>query len=146
MSDKQDKFRNYKKHFSINNLIIFMVGAVFTIPFVLIFVFVLDKKWFDGLSVAGAIYIAISLLAIIFNFAQFKHFQRIKDFFVIKKEDKQPLTKFEQEQMRILGVKYDKTESEKTEQKDLARSYFLAFVFLIYGLIILIISLPFLFI
>ena len=146
MSDKQDKFRNYKKHFSINNLIIFMVGAVFTIPFVLIFVFVLDKKWFDGLSVAGAIYIAISLLAIIFNFAQFKHFQRIKDFFVIKKEDKQPLTKFEQEQMRILGVKYDKTESEKTEQKDLTRSYFLAFVFLIYGLIILIISLPFLFI
>ena len=146
MSDKQDKFRNYKKHFSINNLIIFMVGAVFTIPFVLIFVFVLDKKWFDGLSVAGAIYIAISLLAIIFNFAQFKHFQRIKDFFVIKKEDKQPLTKFEQEQMRILGVKYDKTESEKTEQKDLTRSYFLASVFLIYGLIILIISLPFLFI
>ena len=146
MSDKQDKFRNYKKHFSINNLIIFIVGAVFTIPFVLIFVFVLDKKWFDGLSVAGAIYIAISLLAIIFNFAQFKHFQRIKDFFVIKKEDKQPLTKFEQEQMRILGVKYDKTESEKTEQKDLTRSYFLAFVFLIYGLIILIISLPFLFI
>ena len=146
MSDKQGKFKNYKKHFSINNLIIFMVGAVFTIPFVLIFVFVLDKKWFDGLSVAGAIYIAISLLAIIFNFAQFKHFQRIKDFFVIKKEDKQPLTKFEQEQMRILGVKYDKIESENIEQKDLTRSYFLAFVFLVYGLIILIISLPFLFI
>ena len=146
MLDKDRRLKNYKKYFNFNNLIIFIVGAIFTIPFILIFIFVLNKKWFDGLSVAGAIYIAVSLLAIIFNFAQFKHFKRIKDFFVIKKEDKQPLTKFEQEQMRILGVRYNKTDSENIKEKDLTRSYFLALVFLIYGLIILIISLPFLFI
>ena len=140
------KFRNYKKYFNLSNLIIFVVGILFTIPFVLVFVFALNKSWYDGLSVAGAIYIGVSLLAIIFNFAQFKHFQKIKDFFVIKKEDKQPLTKFEREQMRILGVRYDQVEPKEKAQKDLKKSYFLALTFLIYGLIILIISLPFLFI
>lgn len=146
MSVRKAPRRNYRRHWNSNTLGRFLVGLLPTIPLELGFVYGLNKSWYDGLSVAAAFYIGIALLVIICNFAEFQHFKRIKELFVIKRETThQPLTKFEQEQMRLLGVNYDKLTPDQRRPKDKGRRYFLAALFLIYGLVLLMISLPFLF-
>lgn len=144
MSPKNLKFNWIKKNLSLKNLLICLSYMFLTFPFLMLFIFGLKKTWYDGLSVASIFYIGISLLSIIFHFAQFKTFSKIKNLFVVKKENNEKLTKMEKQQMRILNVKYDKLEEEK-KVNDSSIS-FISIILLIYGLILLIISLPFLFI
>lgn len=144
MSNRGFNWVRLRRHLTIQTLAIFLIGAFFTLPMVLIFVYALNRQWYDGLSVAGALYIGLGLLSLVFNFAEFQHFKKVKNLFVIKKESNQPLTKIERRQMRILGVKYDEENPEEKKVVDKGKRYFRASLFLIYGLILLVISLPFL--
>lgn len=146
MSHLKNKFSLIvKKYFSITNILLAFFMSLLFIPFVLIFIFSLKKNWADGLSVAALLYICFSLLSLVFNISQFKSLEKLKKLFIIKKENNEKLLEFEKQQMKILNIK--EVDEEKKEQKIiyLQRTRFLSCFGLIYGIILLIISLPFLF-
>lgn len=139
---KRKKINSFFKKFNSISIIMLMIGLFCTIPVMIIFVFGLNKKWYDGLSVCGAFYIGISILCFIFDYGKFNHWSKIKNIFVIKTNKTNNLTEFEKKQMKILNVKYDKTDDEKKKHN----YYHVFIIWLIFGITILIISLPFLFI
>lgn len=125
---------------NIKDVLFALPFILFTIPIILIYLFVLKRRWFDGLSIAAVFFIGISLLCIFFNKAKFNHFLKIKNFFIIKKENKEEFTKFEKQQMNLLNINFKKNFKHKKKNKSLI----FHFTLLIYGIIILIISIPFL--
>lgn len=126
--------------FSITSYVLMFFAILILIIFLIIFITVLKKTWYDALSVIAIIYIGTSLLSIIFSVGEFKHFQKIKNFFVIKKENENELTTFEKKQMKILNVKF----KEKNNKKNFLLPTWI--ILLVVGIIFLIISLPFLFV
>lgn len=146
MSHLKNKFNIFaKKYFSITNILLAFFISILFIPLVLIFIFGFKKKWADGLSVSALLYICFSLLSLVFNIAQFKTLQKLKKLFIIKKENNEKLLDFEKKQMKLLNIK--ELEEENNEQKIiyLQRARFLSCFGVAYGIILLIISLPFLF-
>lgn len=129
-------------YFNLKNLIyIFCFVSIITTSTVLIFVYALNREWFDGLSVSAILCIGISLLAIIFKFSEFKTIHKLKAIFEIKKENKEYFTKLEQKQMNILNISFKRNK----EKRDKKHFYFIFLSILTYGIVILLISLPFLF-
>lgn len=146
MSHLKNNFRLFvKKYFSITNILLVIFISLLFIPFILIFIFLLKRSWADGLSVAALLYICLSFLALVFNVAQFKTFNKLKKLFAIKKENNERLLDFEKKQMKLLNIK--EVDEETKEQKIIymQRTRFLSCFGLVYGIILLIISLPFLF-
>lgn len=141
---KWREFRN--KYLLKKNFIFIFFSWLLVIPFVLIYVYSLRKSWYDGLSVAGLLYICFGLLGLVFNIAQFKTWYKIKSLFRVKKENKEKLTNFEKSQMKLLNIK-DSDEYEKEKKEEIKNLTFITSLFgMLYGLILLIISLPFFYI
>lgn len=135
------------KYITLKNIIFSFMFLFFSIPFILIFVYGLSRSWFDGLSVLGLLYLSIGVLIKVLDVAQFKTFSKIKNLFLIKKENNKELTKFEKSQMRALNLfdkKQEEIEKEKLEEIKRTINY-ISFNLVIIGILFLIISLPFIF-
>lgn len=130
-----------KRNCNSFTIILTLSLLLLTIPLVLVFVFVLNRTWADGLTVASIIYIGVGLLIIIFTIAQFKTITKIRGLFQIKKENKEDFTKLEKAQMQVLNISL-KSKKESSSRKQLF-PYLMGTMFLIYGIIILLIGLPF---
>ncbi len=147
MSKNSFSFKFFKnKYLTLKNFILAFICSLFVLPFVLIFEFVLNKKWFDGMSVVAIIYICLGFLIIVFSIAEFKTWTKFKNLFAIKKENNEQFSNFEKMQMKILNIDNNVKEDDevtKSKRKDVFR--FVAVFMIIFGIILLIVSLPFVF-
>ena len=99
---------------------------------------------YDGMSVAALIYICVGILIIVFDIAKFQTWTKLKNLFAVKKENKEELTNFEKSQMKVLNIKVDdETKKNNEQKKEMFR--FLAIAFIVFGLVLLLVSLPFCF-
>ena len=115
------------------------IFSLLVIPFIFIFIS-LNKSWADGMSVAALIYICLGFFIIILDISNFDTFNKLKKLFQIKKENSEKLTKYEKMQMKILNINDEK---QKISNKKISK--FLSWYIIAYGIILLIISLPFIF-
>lgn len=147
MSKNNLSFKKIKKYLNWKNFIVFLIQILIVVMFVLIFIFGINKKWYDGLSVIALIYICFGFLIIVFSIAEFKTINKIKNLFSVKKENNEKLNKFEKMQMKVLGIENLKKEEQEKQNKEKAKMifHFMSISFLILGIILLIISLPFMF-
>ncbi len=113
--------------------------SLFIIPFIFIFIS-LKKSWYDGMSVGALIYICLGFFIIILDISNFDTFNKLKRLFQVKKENNEKLTKYEKMQMKVLNINDEK---KKGNNKKMIR--FLSWYIISYGIILLIISLPFIF-
>lgn len=133
---------NKIKKFIIKNkncIIYAFIFSLLVIPFIFIFIS-LNKSWADGMSVAALIYICLGFFIIILDISNFDTFNKLKKLFQIKKENNEKLTKYEKMQMKILNINDEK---QKISNKKISK--FLSWYIIAYGIILLIISLPFIF-
>ena len=133
---------NKIKKFIIKNkkcIIYDFIFSLLVIPFIFIFIS-LNKSWADGMSVAALIYICLGFFIIILDISNFDTFNKLKKLFQIKKENSEKLTKYEKMQMKILNIDDEK---QKISNKKISK--FLSWYIIAYGIILLIISLPFIF-
>ena len=133
---------NKIKKFIIKNkncIIYAFIFSLLVIPFIFIFIS-LNKSWADGMSVAALIYICLGFFIIILDISNFDTFNKLKKLFQIKKENSEKLTKYEKMQMKILNIDDEK---QKISNKKISK--FLSWYIIAYGIILLIISLPFIF-
>lgn len=133
---------NKIKKFIIKNkkcIIYDFIFSLLVIPFIFIFIS-LNKSWADGMSVAALIYICLGFFIIILDISNFDTFNKLKKLFQIKKENSEKLTKYEKMQMKILNINDEK---QKISNKKISK--FLSWYIIAYGIILLIISLPFIF-
>ena len=133
---------NKIKKFIIKNkkcIIYALIFSLLVIPFIFIFIS-LNKSWADGMSVAALIYICLGFFIIILDIFNFDTFNKLKKLFQIKKENSEKLTKYEKMQMKILNINDEK---QKISNKKISK--FLSWYIIAYGIILLIISLPFIF-
>ena len=133
---------NKIKKFIIKNkncIIYAFIFSLLVIPFIFIFIS-LNKSWADGMSVAALIYICLGFFIIILDISNFDTFNKLKKLFQIKKENSEKLTKYEKMQMKILNINDEK---QKISNKKISK--FLSWYIIAYGIILLIISLPFIF-
>ena len=133
---------NKIKKFIIKNkkcIIYDFIFSLLVIPFIFIFIS-LNKSWADGMSVAALIYICLGFFIIILDISNFDTFNKLKKLFQIKKENNEKLTKYEKMQMKILNIN-----DEKQKISNNKISKFLSWYIIAYGIILLIISLPFIF-
>ena len=133
---------NKIKKFIIKNkkcIIYDFIFSLLVIPFIFIFIS-LNKSWADGMSVAALIYICLGFFIIILDISNFDTFNKLKKLFQIKKENNEKLTKYEKMQMKILNIDDEK---QKISNKKISK--FLSWYIIAYGIILLIISLPFIF-
>ena len=133
---------NKIKKFIIKNkkyIIYAFIFSLSVIPFIFIFIS-LNKSWADGMSVAALIYICLGFFIIILDISNFDTFNKLKKLFQIKKENNEKLTKYEKMQMKILNIDDEK---QKISNKKISK--FLSWYIIAYGIILLIISLPFIF-
>ena len=133
---------NKIKKFIIKNkkyIIYAFIFSLSVIPFIFIFIS-LNKSWADGMSVAALIYICLGFFIIILDISNFDTFNKLKKLFQIKKENNEKLTKYEKIQMKILNIDDEK---QKISNKKISK--FLSWYIIAYGIILLIISLPFIF-
>lgn len=133
---------NKIKKFIIKNkkcIIYDFIFSLLVIPFIFIFIS-LNKSWADGMSVAALIYICLGFFIIILDISNFDTFNKLKKLFQIKKENNEKLTKYEKMQMKILNINDEK---QKISNKKISK--FLSWYIIAYGIILLIISLPFIF-
>ena len=133
---------NKIKKFIIKNkkyIIYAFIFSLSVIPFIFIFIS-LNKSWADGMSVAALIYICLGFFIIILDISNFDTFNKLKKLFQIKKENSEKLTKYEKMQMKILNINDEK---QKISNKKISK--FLSWYIIAYGIILLIISLPFIF-
>lgn len=133
---------NKIKKFIIKNkksIIYAFIISLFVIPFIFIFIS-LKKSWFDGMSVAALIYICLGFFIIILDISNFDTFNKLKKLFQIKKENNEKLTKYEKMQMKVLNI-----DNEKQKVKNKKINKFISWYIITYGIILLIISLPFIF-
>lgn len=133
---------NKIKKFIIKNkkcIIYAFIFSLLVIPFIFIFIS-LNKSWADGMSVAALIYICLGFFIIILDISNFDTFNKLKKLFQIKKENNEKLTKYEKMQMKILNIDDEK---QKISNKKISK--FLSWYIIAYGIILLIISLPFIF-
>ncbi|MBR2055884.1 MAG: hypothetical protein IJ970_02465 [Mycoplasmataceae bacterium] len=136
---------NIKNYFKLKNILFCLVISLFCIPLPLIFVFSLNKKWYDGLSVSALLYILLGMLILIFDFAKFQPFKKLKTLFKIKKENSEQFTNFEKIQMKALDISLNnKEKNEKIINKQ--RIIFVSIFMIIFGIILLFVSIPFIFI
>ena len=92
------------------------------------------------MSVAALIYICLGFFIIILDISNFDTFNKLKKLFQIKKENNEKLTKYEKMQMKILNINDEK---QKISNKKISK--FLSWYIIAYVIILLIISLPFIF-
>lgn len=144
LEKKPKKIRSIISCINIKNIgLILLIILVTTLPIVFIFIFALERTWADGLSIAAVLCLCLSLLAIIFKFSQFKTFHKLKQMFQINKQNKEEFTKLEQQQMKVLNISFKPKKYNSLDNKSF---YFIFCITLIYGFIILLVSVPFLFI
>ncbi|WP_022935360.1 hypothetical protein ACJA28_00150 [Mesomycoplasma moatsii] len=147
MSKSNFKLKELKnKYLNIPNFLTSLATTIFSIIFIVIFVYVLDKHWYDGMSTSSIIYIGLGFLLIIFDIAKFDTWNKLKKLFVVKKENNERFTKFEKTQMTILGIKDIDEEKKEKKKKMRLKIRFVSVFMIIYGIILLCISLPFVFI
>ncbi len=130
-----------KEIINIKNIVIIFCVSLLVIPFVVIFI-VLNKGWANGLSTAALLYICCGILILILDIAHFDTLNKLKRIFAIKKENKEKLSEFEKMQMKLLKIEDD--EKKKKNNKKIIK--FVSWYSILYGTILLIISLPFIFI
>lgn len=146
MSNSLFNFKKFlKKYFNFKNIFWASFWLLFSIAFIMLYIYGINKKWYDGMSVCGMIYALLGLLMIILDIAKFDTWYKLKKLFQIKKENNEELTKFEKQQMKILNLKDDEEERKIKKEKSKITRRFVAYSMIIFGLIILIISLPFCF-
>ena len=124
------------------NWLFSFVFSLFVIPFIFIFTSI-NRTWADGMSVAAIFYIGISILVLIFKEAKFETWKKLKNLFTIKKENNEPFTKFEKTQMSVLNIDQSITKKKKNTHNN--GTIMIAIVMILYGIILLCVSLPFIF-
>ncbi|MBR3832294.1 MAG: hypothetical protein IKJ72_01540 [Mycoplasmataceae bacterium] len=139
---------NIKNYFKIKNILFCLVISLFCIPLILIFVFSLNKKWYDGMSVSALLYILFGILILIFDFAKFQPFKKLKTFFKIKKENSEQFTNWEKTQMKVLDISFSNKENKEKNEKLINKQtiIFVSIFMIIFGIILLFVSIPFIFI
>ena len=134
-----------RKYFSTRNIVSIFLIALLVVPFILIFQFGINKKWYDGMSVAAILYLCFGVLLWIIDIAQFNTWTKLKKLFSIKKENNEKLTNFELTQMKLLKTDTNEQNENNKKEKNKNSIHFISFFQIIYGLILLCISLPFIF-
>lgn len=148
MSKINCKKWNIKGYFKIKNFLFCLIISLFCIPLILIFVLALNKKWYDGMSVSALLYISFGMLILIFDFAKFQPFKKLKNFFKIKKDNSEKFTNFEKIQMKVLDISLSNKVQQKENEKIINRqkNIFISIFMISFGIILLFVSLPFIFI
>ncbi len=101
-----------------------------------------NRLWFDVISIVSIFYITLPILAMIFTMGGKGIFRKAFDLFKfkeVKNISKSKFTPSEQEKLRVLDLQ----EEEKTKlTKDNSDLVFISVILIIYGILLLLISLP----
>ncbi len=134
-----------RKYLRISNFIFAFISSFVVSIIAIVLVLIFNKHWYDAISVIAIIYICLGILIIVFDIAQFKTWAKLKNLFAVRKDNNEPFTKFEKTQMKILRISDEETEAKYDKEKRKIMFRFIASFMFVLGIILLCISLPFIF-
>ncbi len=145
MLQNKDKIKSkeyLKKKINKNNMLIISFFIFISIPIIIGLSLGLKREWFDVISITSIFYILLPILSMIFSLGEKGIFRKALDLFKfkeIKEMKSKSFTEAEKKQLKAFDMA---NEEEKKKNSDNSNVFFISITLMIYGLILLLITIP----